>query len=285
LRGKQEKQACMLCSNQSVAQRTPLLHLRRQAMENANRSTIPDSIRIIMLTPVPLGTAEGIQALLKAFEHDTAFTPTHWGPDERARNPYARDEVITHVTQQASFVAMPGLHRRTNPRYEAYFSVRRNGINEVVVEFKRGLTAKHLPAIFALGDALAGQLRPEFGMVHSVWQLGETSQQYSAVGVLTAQEFQRYGPDGLGARTWLGAHLAALIGRERLNSCSAPVQDTDWGGVRIDLVDQPWTADFPSLHAQQQHLQQCLAPSGAFGDYTQSFKYQPGPQWTPVPVE
>jgi len=96
---------------------------------------MPDRVEIIVFTKSSLRSPVGLEHLLNAFESVKEFTPTHWGVDERARNPYDRNEVLTTVSAFKSDFHMPGLHRRQPPRYKAFFSARNQGLNYVNVEF------------------------------------------------------------------------------------------------------------------------------------------------------
>jgi len=242
---------------------------------------MPDRVEIIVFTKSSLRSPVGLEHLLNAFESVKEFTPTHWGVDERARNPYDRNEVLTTVSAFKSDFHMPGLHRRQPPRYKAFFSARNQGLNYVNVEFGSALRQKDLPRVFALGDALVAKLEAEFGFVHPVWLEG--SQEYCVSGKINADELQKYGLNPVCARTWYGSHLVQLIGRERLSSSGAIIKDTDWGGIQLDLVQYPWESDVETLSSRQIEVMKHLQPSGVFGDYTTILQYKPGPNWIPIP--
>lgn len=245
---------------------------------------MPDQTLITMMTLMPLGTASGLARLLDAFEHQPTTMPTHWGMDERARNPYDRAAMIAGVTEEANNILVPGLHRRKPPRYQAYFAAYDSGLNYVKIDFGSSLKPADLARVFVLGDTLAEQLTVEFGLVHLIWRLGEQSQNYSAAGVIKARDLQQYGLKAPCARTWFGPHLVRLLGRDRLAATGAPQHDTAWGAVQFDLTEQPWTADFATLSARQNEVMTRLQPSGIFGDYSNMIRYQPGPRWEPIPV-
>lgn len=139
---------------------------------------------------------------------------------------------------------------------------------------------KDLHRIFLLGDAIAAQLEPEFGIVHPVWLEG--SQEYCASGKITALELQKYGPTPVCARTWFGSHLVQLIGSERLFHSGAIIHKTPWGGIQLDLVQHPWEKDLETLSSRQRSVMKYLQPSGVFGDYTQILNYKSGPNWIPI---
>jgi hypothetical protein len=74
-----------------------------------------------------------------------------------------------------------------------------------------------------------------------------------------------------------------LIGRERLYECGGYVQDTTWGGIRLDLVEEPWNADAETLSIAQKKTRQNLESSAVFGDYSRVLRYKPGTNWEPIP--
>ncbi|KYC41491.1 hypothetical protein WA1_15620 [Scytonema hofmannii PCC 7110] len=241
---------------------------------------MPDRVEIIVITKSSLRSCAGLEHLLNAFESIKELTPTHWGTDERAPNPYDRNDLLATVSAFKSDFNMPSLHRRQAPRYKAYFSASDRGLNYVSVEFGSSLQNKDLHRVFLLGDAIAAQLEAEFGIVHPVWLEG--SQEYCASGKITASELQKYGPSPVCARTWFGSHLVQLISSKRLFLSGAIIHNTPWGGVQLDLVQHPWKSDLETLSNRQRSVMKHLQPSGVFGDYTQFLNYQPGSNWIPI---
>src|SRR5690606_39268372 len=71
------------------------------------------------------------------------------------------------------------------------------------------------------------------------------------------------GPRGLGMRTYFGPHYTEQFGRELLLSVPAPSTATelDWGGIRIDLIPEPWLVPEPVLVAAFQSAMDHLAPA------------------------
>ena len=244
---------------------------------------MPDTIVLTMITRRPLKTAEGLGRLLDAMESVPECAPTHWGPDERARNPYDRTEMADAVTGYPSEFFIPGFRRNKPVRYQGYFSAKNKGLKDVKLDFGTSLRKKNLPQIFSLGAALAEGLEPEVGFVHPIWRLGEASQHYSASGILKSSDLQACGPKPICARTWYGRHIVDLIGRDRIDRAGIPVMETSWGGVMLDLIESPWDSDFPVISEKQAAVMSVLEASNVFGDYSDTFNCRPNSNWMPIP--
>src|SRR4051812_37839493 len=98
-----------------------------------------DRTLVVIFTKTALRSETGLERLLDAFDSVEEFTPTHWGQDERARDPYDRAQLIKEVSSLKSEFGMPGLQRRRPPRYKAYFSAKNSGLKVVKVEFNSPL--------------------------------------------------------------------------------------------------------------------------------------------------
>jgi hypothetical protein len=205
--------------------------------------------------------------------------------DERTRDPYDHQALLQTVGSLAVEHKLPNIYRRKSPRYHAFFTARDTGMKYIKIEFGSALPDQDMRIPFALADALAERLEPVYGQVHPIWKLGNLSQAYSASGIFKAVDFQRCGPRSLCSRTWLGAHLTRLIGRDLLVASGCFVKDTPWRGLQVDLVERPEEATFDILHVRQAEVMKELQRTGAFGDYSISFQCKPGSRWTPVPTE
>jgi hypothetical protein len=241
----------------------------------------PDAIHITIVTKQPLREKNGLSRLLDALEEDDYWLPTHWGPDERATEPYDRGLMVAEVEKFEHDYYIPGVHRRKPPRYKSYFSAKSSGYNYLKVLFESTIRRKDIHPIFEFGNALADQLQPEFGFVHPIWRLGSVSQDYSASGIIQFKDLEKYGPNALCARTWLGAYIVDLIGIETLESTGLPIVKTFWGGVQIDLVEDPWKSEFDMLRTSQVNVMQKLEKCGVFGSYRPKGNIA-GSKWTPI---
>lgn len=242
---------------------------------------MPDRIDLEVFTWHSLRSKDDLDCLLSALE-TSDLAPTHWGLTEPVRNQYDRNAVIAGVSATGSHeLYTPSLHRRkAAPRYEAFFSTSSEDLNFVNSKFQNALDIKCLSQIFALGDTLAENLEAELAFVHPIWY--ETNQ-VNLSPYVKVRDLQKYGLRSIGARTWLGPFLVKTIGRDLLYSCGAYAQDTSWGGIRLDLVKDPWQADVEALSDAQAKVMQNLDSSGIFGDYTNVLAHKPGNNWKSIP--
>jgi uncharacterized protein YjbI with pentapeptide repeats len=247
---------------------------------------VPNVLSILVLSTQPRGGADWTARLLEAFEAAPELAPTHWGPDERARSKYNRADAVAYAAKQEPQIRVPTLRRAALPTYLAYpfesVPTRPFGFK---VSFPQGLRAEDVAPIYALGDVLAERMEAEFGFVHPAF-VGEECRDYASTGQYKVTEFEDFGPRAVVARTWLGPHVAGLLGRERLSHLAAAgfdVEDMLWGGVRVDLVSPPWEADCATLAERQAQAMDLLCDSGVFGDYSHRWKRTLGPRWVPPP--
>jgi hypothetical protein len=245
---------------------------------------MPDKILLTMITPAQLRSPRMLGPVLDAFEATARTTPTHWGPDERARNPYDRSELLSEVGATQDDAVVPGIARRKTPRFDAYISLGLGKLNYAEVEFGASVSDADVKLAFTLGTALAASMKVEFGIVHPIWRLGERSQHYSASGIIRPRDFARCGPEALCARTWFGPQLAQLLDAKALRANGCAVRETSWGGLEVDLVEEPWTADFETLSARQTDVMTRLKSAGLFGDYSDGSQCKAGTRWSRIAV-
>lgn len=257
-----------------------------ECYNNQNKNIMPEAVSITLFSYVPLRTPAGLAGFLDLLDSTPGFTPERWGLDERARNPYnqaERQELIEEVCAEKGMFLTPGLRRRKALRYEAYFDAYAGDLGQTWFEFDPGPAEADLPRLFEFADALAAYFRPAFGHIHRFWRVGERSQKYNGSAVVTIDDLQRYGLDSVCARTWYGPHLLGLIGLPLLEASGALVQQTPWGGVQIDLAEQPWEVDPEVLLLAQERVMQTLVTSGAYGDFTDLLHKKTGANWVPLP--
>jgi len=61
------------------------------------------------------------------------------------------------------------------------------------------------------------------------------------------KDYFRFGPLGLGLRTYLGPHFAELLGRRRLQSCPGVLRDIETGGVELDVAGELASTPYDEL--------------------------------------
>jgi hypothetical protein len=247
-----------------------------------------DGVEIAMFTEAPLRSRATLSRLLAAFEREPRLVPSHWwcSSDRRpkpwsvaalARFVEARTELLEHV-----------IARRKPIRFSARLIATDVGIDSLVLETPKCSDAD-LARLFALAGVIAEAIEPVFGCVHPYWRLGArdwksapaNAREYFLSGLSPhgPEKFRHAGPRGLAARTWLGDRLVRLIGRQRLVAAGCIVEDTAWGGLRVDLVEAPARAGLTALASQQKKAMRALARTGVFGDYRISALPKPGACW------
>lgn len=247
----------------------------------SEKSAAPDAATVVVMTRRPLRDPAGAEAILDVLERSKAWTPSHIGPDERARAPYDRAEVARILAlRPADGDGYIGLRRSKAPRYEASFQTNNAGLKDVQITWPGGLQPAELPDVFALGDALATELAADLAFVGVAWVAGTKGK---GAGSFSAKELQRFGLFTVYPRTWFGPELARRLGRDALARCGA-VEDLPSGGVRLDLASPPWAVTAAGLERARKAALATLAPSGLFGDYSKPWRAVPGPRWTPLPT-
>ncbi|MEM8856205.1 MAG: hypothetical protein AAGD34_21100, partial [Pseudomonadota bacterium] len=230
----------------------------------------------------------GIEALIDAMAAHPLVAPTHFGTDERRQTPLDANGLRDTVAGLGSNDFLLAMKRGSPPRLDGHIDAmagRRTpaGLSHVKLRWSR-LAQAHRAEVFAFGTHLAEALEAQFALIHPMWDLGDTSQAYSAAGIVVFDELQRFGPPGVAAVTVLGPHLVALFGRERLLDIGVPVRPTPWGGITLSLVDNPAAADFDALQAAQSTVMEALAPAEVFATID-VFDQTAGPNWVPIPQE
>jgi hypothetical protein len=236
----------------------------------------PTEIRVAIVTRAALGTREGLQRMLTTLA-SAGVTPTHAGIDENPTAAYDRDAFIEVVLEDGREVTMPSFVRRKAPRYEGYFTARHRGMSFVKLDFS---PVDDGEAPYRAGDALAEELQAEFGYVHPI--ITGAGGDWNGVANVTVDELQRYGPYGITARMYLGAHMVGLFGAERLDGAGGEQRPRRGGGRVVDLAPSPWTASLEVLEARRRALAAHLAPAGVIGDHDED--KAAGPGWKPIPL-
>jgi hypothetical protein len=250
-------------------------------------------IKLRLFTLVDFKKDENLDNLIDVFDTSPLFRPHKWAKDDRAKSkqPYNR-QALTEMVRTCWDMDTPMLYGQKSMPYESYFGFETNHqnptwkyLNGVYWDLDTPSHFQELSTLFEFCRQLANVVQPEFGEINLIWDHPEIGKLYSPG--IQRDDLQQNGVPSLGIRSWLGSHIISQIGIERLQSCGAISRSTSWGGIEIDLVEQPWLADFDTLLQAKQNIMKNLEPSGVFGDYSNYPMplYTPAPNWQPIPLE
>ncbi|MFZ5893120.1 MAG: hypothetical protein ACOY0T_18825 [Myxococcota bacterium] len=238
-----------------------------------------DEINTSLFFPGNASTPASVGRVLDILEGEPILKPTHASNDARKRAPYDRAAATASVTGKT--VAGLVLWRTSAPKYsEGYVSANAKNFNWALFDFASP-REQHAREILEVWTRAAQQLAPEFGFVHYAWKLGTPeSTEYNRGAKTPIKKIRDHGFRSFGARNWFGPDLVSLIGKDRLLKLPLTVP-TSWGGVQLDLLDEPWNASFEALYQRQQEVIRIFASWGLMGDYKNISQTLPGPNWTP----
>jgi hypothetical protein len=235
--------------------------------------TAADAHRIRIFTTVRLGEREHLEAVFDALAQ-AKLEPTHAGEREYSLTAFERAQTVAAIVGGTQRVLE--LARRKAPRYTAGLRAQDAGLTSIAID----VGAHPRPqVIYELGDRLAERFRADYGVVHPVVRDGTD---FGSAGNMELGWLQSYGPLDVGVRTWYGPHLAALIGEELIRAAGVATP-LPWGGLRLDLVAEPWAADIDTLKQRQAEAIAALAPAQVLGDYSHPVTYKPSARWVPIP--
>jgi len=244
----------------------------------------PDAIYLLFITKQPLKDLESVAALMQNFDDTGDFAPTHWGFDERARTPYKRDDFVKAVIESKGEYQTPCFQRKKAPKYKAFFTAKNDDLKFLKLTLNNSIRKKDVEIVFELGNLIAQRLKPELGLIHPVWRLGEESNSYNdSVGVKLA-DLQKYGLKAVCARTWFGQHITELVGQDLLDESGAEISSTSWNGIQLDFMSEPWKADFEKLSEKKSEIMSILHKSQVFCEYqVPAFRSTPAKKWVAIP--
>lgn len=242
---------------------------------------MPDRIDLVIVTRELKRNAATLKRLVSALSDAPKFTPTGWSAhDGVPLSAFDPAVFIKQLGASKSDEATPVIARNKAVKYEGFFGLRNNGLTSIRMTFGSETSDTAVKDIFALGDRLAAEFHAEYGVAHPVWK-SKPKDKYPSYGgsaKFTVDEYEQYGPAAVCARTWFGEHVVGLIGSARLAELGA--QETEWGGMQLDLVESPWASDRATLAARQAAVMDALKDSGVFGDYTGFPFYTKGARWS-----
>ncbi len=241
---------------------------------------LPDLVKINIFTTKRIRNSTDMKALLDILEFFPEFTPQKWGKDGKPKRAYARDEMIT------IFLTPSGgnlFFRNQKPKYEGSFPTSTSGkltYFDLDVEPK---TKEHVQRVFELGNLLAEFFEPIYGSVHPIWRLGTPiSQKFSESGGISLVEFEDGGPLGVAARNWFDPKLIKLLSRKPFEDSGGILRWMDYGGLQLDLIQDPASGTFESLVSKQIEITNNLKNLDIFGDYTKILSIKSGENWSKI---
>ncbi|MCG7316171.1 hypothetical protein [Brevibacillus laterosporus] len=228
----------------------------------------PNLFTSIMYPTISLDESGVLKRILDVFESDEKITPTQWGDNETVKIDYDHSEIIDRVIEHKASEIY--LHRNKAVKYTGKFDTYFSPRSYLDFEFHKSMPKKFWPIFFEVSDQLADIVKPRYGVTHIFWPPSipwETEhQRYHRWMNLSAAavpvKFLPNGPLGVGMRTYFGGHILEMFGREFLGNTPAVVTELDWGGIRIDLIEKPWEADFNQLLENWFRVMEYLASSG-----------------------
>ncbi len=184
--------------------------------------------------------------LLDVLESYEAFKPTHWGNSETMKVEYNREELIEKVMDEGK-VSEIHLYRNKSASYHLDFDVNSGPRSFFNMIFSKSIPKKLWIDFFTLSDQLAEITQPSYGLAHMFWpsstSWGTERERLRSWMDICAQavpvRFLPNGPLGLGTRTYIGSPVLNLMDAQVLYETPAQVSKLEWGGVKIDLLENP----------------------------------------------
>ncbi|UNL83216.1 hypothetical protein [Priestia koreensis] len=214
----------------------------------------PDFFTIAMYPTVSFNQQESLGRLLDIFESNEKFTPMHWGNDETVRVEYNREEILEKVVLERR-VSEVYLYRDKSVQYTGRFQVNWSHRSFLELEFHKSIPQKFWSAFFEISDQIAETAKPCFGVSQIFWPLAypwnSEHDQLQMWMEISSQpipvRFLPNGPLGVGARTYFSNYILEMFDKEFLLNSPAFVSQLDWGGIRIDLLDNLSDRDINTL--------------------------------------
>jgi hypothetical protein len=240
-------------------------------MSDAAFPYVPRLIAIEMVGARPIFQGGVRTALVDALLSSPELVPEQVGMSEEGGKPFDRKALGT-----ADWAPSQGtwfLRRTKGQPYVLQLSLSKRP--HLYMEFPVAKTpARNLPLVFQAGDLLAAAFQPDMGWVHVSAELptpptapDDVTQELMDLGSDGhPTKYGKYGPGGLGLRSYVGPFVVEQVGRQRLLELPKPAQATEqaWGGVRVDLAPDPWTASAKVLRDSWRKAMEHLRPAEFF---------------------
>jgi len=215
----------------------------------------PNLFNILMYPTVKLGEKQALNRLLDNFELNDKFTPTTWGNSETTSVSYNRDEIIAKSFYDIPQISEVHLRRDKIVKYTGYFDLNSNLRSFLKFSFDKSMNGKYKKDFFELSDQIAETVKPRYGVTHISWPAvtpwqTEKERNHKWMNLSSYPvpvKFFPNGPLGIGMRTYLSGDILEMFGRDVIVKSPAVIKDLSWGGIRIDLVENPWESDLEHL--------------------------------------
>lgn len=251
----------------------------------------PNYFTIAMYPTVSINQEEILGRLLDVFESNEKFAPTHWGNSETVKVEYNRREILEKVISERR-VSEVHLYRDKAVHYKGSFKVNWSHSSYLEFEFHKSIPKKLWSVFFELSDQIAEIVKPRYGVSQIFWKASypwnteyERLHMWMNMSSLPIPvRFLPNGPLGVGARTYFSGHILEMFDKEFLLNIPAVVSELEWGGICMDLLQNPLEADRDTLLDRWLHVMKYLEPAQviavpSFHESRMVVTYSPNVAW------
>lgn len=176
--------------------------------------------------------------------------------------------------------AAPFLYNRKSFAFEFYVGYLMNRRISPVITFDKWAFLD-LGRAFNFCDALCSLFEPAYAALAFDWP-GDSPEANEFNAMLRSRVVHRYGFDSIAIRTYIGPELLNMFDLSDLEALNLDIMPTSWGGIRIDLIKDPWAASFEDLYQQMKKVNSYLDDKGLRGDYSRALFKKSGRNWLPI---
>lgn|GEM_PF-1031746 len=236
----------------------------------------PNLFKITMSPTVSLKEKETLEMILDLFDKNEKLTPDKWGNSERVRIDYNREEIVKNIlTSNRSFDDIFIYRNKKTIKYTGWISMSKSNKAFLKFDFDKSMNNKYWVDFFELSDKLAQIFKPRFG-VTTIWSDEMELNDYNSEALFrkmlesrssTPAKFLPEGPLGVGLRTYFNEEIINLFGREFLLKTPAYVEELEWGGIKMDLVKEPWNTEMELIFESWVKVMEYLKEANIFSEY------------------
>lgn len=236
----------------------------------------PNLFRISMLPTISLQEKTNLEQLLDLLDKNEKLIPNKWGNDERIKVDYKRSEIIEKVlTKDIRFNEVFVYKNEKHIKYEGWFLTEKSYRAYLEFQFSKNMSRKYWKEFFCLSDNIANIVKPRFG-VTTMWsdeiKIDSYDSKASFYNMIESRscspgEFLPDGPLGVGLRTYFNKEMINLFGRKFLLNAPVYVEELEWGGIRMDLVKEPWNTEMECMFETWIKVMDYLKKAEVFSNY------------------